>query len=551
MAANKHLRHILLLVFFSYLMFMFGNSIMSLTNPDEVFYSLTAKEMIQHNSWMTSYLFDQPQFEKPIFLYWLLRIVFMIFGISSFSARFFPALFGIIGVVAVYLLAFLGFKDEKKAFLSGLIIMSCGLYIGLARTVFTDLVFSVFILLSLLSFFWGYIHQKRKAVGLLLFFIFSALAVLTKGPLGFIIPFLAIASFLIIKKDAKFLLSKYSLWGFFIFLIISLPWYILMIHKYGNSFVQEFFYNDHLRRIIEAEHKSNDTWYFYPLSMIGCIFPWSLFLAASLIALPEYLRKKNTFYIFLACWIGATFIIFQPAHSKLVSYIFPLFPALALITAGFIHDKSAANNSSKPIYFIIIINSLIFLIMPIGVNIAAIKYAKYVPSAIPLYWFSIVFSLLNITMLFFLMKNKPLKSIYALVLVIPVFLSTVPFVYSNIEPYVSSRDSCKYLLDNYPVNGTILCSKFFARGVRYYTGKDIAVIDINGKQFFSPHPIPYLNTDDKVREFLLRQPITYCVVKKSALGTLELMAGNVFKHAVLKKIGDEYIVKIERIGSSR
>lgn len=547
MPVSKHLRPILLLILFSYLMFMFGNSILSLTNPDEVFYSLTAKEMIQHNSWATPYLFDQPQFEKPIFIYWLLRIAFIFFGITSFAARFFPALFGIIGVVAVYLLAFLGFKDEKKAFLSGIIIMSSGLYIGLARTVFTDLIFTVFILLALLSFFWGYTHQKKKGLGLLLFFAFSAFAVLSKGPLGIIITLLTVILFLAFKKDTKFLFSPYSLWGFLIFIILSLPWYYLMINKYGSSFIQEFFYNDHIRRILEAEHKSNDSWYFYPLSMIGCMFPWSLFVAASLVALPKYLAKKNAFYIFIACWIGVTFIIFQPAHSKLVSYIFPLFPALAFLAAGFIYDELAYKKSSKAIYWVLVANSLILLLLPIGVNIAANIYSKYVPSALPIYWFSVTLSLLNIGILFFLIKNKPLKSIYALALIVPVFLSTVPFVRDNIEPYVSSRDSCKYLLDNHNVEGVILCSKFFARGVRFYTGKDVAVIDINGKQFFSPHPIPYLNSDDKVKEFLFKQPVTYGVIKKSALGTIELVTDKNFKYTLLKKLGDEHIIKIERI----
>jgi 4-amino-4-deoxy-L-arabinose transferase-like glycosyltransferase len=86
---NKYLKHILILVGLSYFFFMLGNSILSLTNPDEVFYAQIAKEMAQHKTWMVPYLFGHPNFEKPIFTYWLLRIGFIIFGISSFSARFF------------------------------------------------------------------------------------------------------------------------------------------------------------------------------------------------------------------------------------------------------------------------------------------------------------------------------------------------------------------------------------------------------------------------------------------------------------------------------
>ena len=106
--AGKHLRHILILFVLSYFFLIFGNGLMSLTNPDEVFYAQTAKEMSQHRSWLTPYLFGAPQFEKPVLLYWLVRVGSALFENPNFAARFFPALFGCLGVIAVYLLALHG-----------------------------------------------------------------------------------------------------------------------------------------------------------------------------------------------------------------------------------------------------------------------------------------------------------------------------------------------------------------------------------------------------------------------------------------------------------
>ncbi len=113
---KKELKHIFILLGLSYIFFMLGNGLVSLSNPDEVFYAQTAKEMAKHNSWMVPYLFDAPQFEKPVLLYWLLRIGLIIFPNPNFAARFFPALFAGLGVVAVYFLSLLGFKNEKKGF---------------------------------------------------------------------------------------------------------------------------------------------------------------------------------------------------------------------------------------------------------------------------------------------------------------------------------------------------------------------------------------------------------------------------------------------------
>lgn len=553
---NDNLKNVLILIILSYFFFFLGNGIFSLTSPDEVFYVQTAREMIDHNSWATPYLFDQPQFEKPVFLYWLLRIVFMLFGRTSFVARSIPALFAAIGILAVYALVVLGLKNREKAFISSLILMSSGIYIGLARTVFTDMVFSVLIVLSLLSFYWGYLRREYKALSMILFAISSGIAVLTKGPLGIIIPCLVIGLFLVLRKDLKYLFSKYLFWAMAVFLLVSLPWYILMFKKYGQSFTSEFFYNDHLRRFIEAEHYNNDTWYFYPLSMVLSMFPWILYVIAGLFYLAKkFTDNKEPFYDLLLLWIGVVFLVFQPAHSKLVSYVFPCFPALAIIAGDFIYEADIAVSRQKKaalfaamataaVLMLIIAALIVFLFIPPKfIN-------EYILGPQPLFMVSSL--LLAVTSAFFILniRNKIIKSSYALMLVIPAIFTGVPFVQKNIEPYLSSKEVCKYLLDNHIVNNKILCSKPFVRGIRYYTDKQVAVMNTYGKQFFSIHPVSFLDDDHKVLEFFREQEITYCVLKKSDVADIERIPGCVpdfgkeFDYKVLKKIGNEYILKI-------
>ncbi len=544
---NKNLKYILILVVLSYVCFMMGNSIVSLTNPDEVFYTQTAKEMAMHNTWMTPYLFDAPQFEKPIFLYWFLRASLIVFPNPNFAARFSPALFGILGVVAVYFLSLLGFKNEKKAFISALVLMSCGLYIGLARTVFTDMMFSVLILVSLLFFYWGYACPKRKGAGILLFFVFSGLAVLAKGPLGFLIPFLIIVAFLLIERDIKFLLCGYSLWGVILFIGVAFPWYIVMIKKYGSAFIQEFFYNDHIRRLIEAEHISNDTWYFYPASMIGCIFPWSLYTLASLIILLKYLKKNaNHFYVFLALWLGVTFLVFQPAHSKLVSYIFPLFPALAIITGDFIYNSSLPENKGRAFYVISLIMGAILFLMAIALLTQIPRNSTYIPDKAPAYTLFTILIFSTILFYFFIFRHKFLKASFVLVALMCSLSLLMLFILKEVETYVSSKESSQHLLRNYTVSSPIVCSKPFARGVRYHTNRQIVVLDLPGKNYFSPHPVTFLYNDEKVKEYLRAQdkPV-YCILKKANVEDIERVAEKEFKFTVLNKIGNEYVVRIE------
>ena len=541
-------KYILALIVLSYIFLFLGNGLLELTNPDEVFYVQTAKEMVQQKTWMTPYLFGVPQFEKPIFLYWMLRIGFNIFGVNSnFGARFFPALFALIGVLAVYYLGSTTFKNAKKAFICALVLASGGLYIGLARTVFTDMIFSVFVLLAMVAFYAGYCHKEKRTLGVLGFYVFMGLGVLAKGPLGFLIPFGAVASFLIIKRDLKFLLSKYSFLGLLLFIGISFPWYMLMIQKYGRTFTYEFFYNDHYRRLIEAEHPLADTWYFYPGSMFGCMFPWTLFLlVAAYYYVKRFIKKQaSVLDIFLSCWIGVTFIIFQLAHSKLTSYIVPLFPALAIMGGEFIYSIITAENKNRIFFVLSLIMCALVGLVSIGLLATQGLYVEYMPSKVFIYSFFACLLVFGGALLVFTLSYKFFKAIILISFFVPLLVLSAFSVHHYIDPYVSSKAACDYLVKNYKIESPIICSKFYVRGVRFYTGKEVVVAFDKG--FFSPHPLEYVNSDDEMRAYLLKHQSSYCVFKRSSVDDMKrvLSMDKIFTATQLKKIGNTYLLKIE------
>ena len=543
---SRNTKYVFILIVLCYFFFIFGNNLLELTDPDEIFYTLTAKEMVEHDTWMTPFLFDHPQFEKPVLTYWLIRIGFLIWGITAFAARFPPALFASVGVLAVYFLGRIMFGDPKKAFLSALIIASGGLYIGLGRTVFTDMIFSVFIMLALCFFWWGYADKSKKNTSLILFFVMSALAVLTKGPLGIGVPFLIIFAYLALRKELKYLFCSGFLWGLFIFILISFPWYILMITKYGSAFINEFFYNDHLRRYIEAEHSHNDTWFFYPASAVGCIFPWSVFLAAGLLNLLRRIKRISRQQLFLLCWIAVTFLVFQPARSKLISYIFPMFFASALITGDYLLDLINDSRRRVILLCLSLLTWFALLLMAAGVFVATKKFPEYISSSLPIYTMIAVYFVWLISILVLLVRRRSYLAVCLFSLMVPILFSVIPFVKDDFESFASTTKTSNYLVENCPIgDDTVLCSKYFVRGVRFHTGKNVAFLNPYAKNHFSPHPIPFLGSDEGARDFINQQGVTYCVLKKSALEDVERISkDNNFDYKVLEVIGSQYIVEI-------
>ncbi len=549
-----NIKFVSVLLVLGFVFLMAGNGLLNLTNPDEVFYSQTAREMQQQRSWMTPYLFGAPQFEKPIMTFWLLRLSFDVAGATPFAARFFPAFFGIVGVIALFYLGWLGFRDARKAFTSAIVLMSCGLYVGLSRTVFTDLIFTVFILLSLLSFWWGYAIEKRRQAGWVLFFVSSALAVLTKGPLGLIIPLLSVLLFLVLRREIRVMAGRGFLLGLVLFCLLALPWYVFMVRTYGHAFVHEFFYNDHWRRLVEAEHLAADTWYYYPLSTVGSMFPWSLFFVAAFAGFVRKLRQAPPFSWFLLSWVVVVFAVFQVAHSKLTSYIFPYFPALALMTGYFLEEthavrflKEAPSRGLKALY---LATGAFCLAFPVGMIVASSRFPQYVTDRAPVLIFSGILAVYLIIYMVVSARRRFSWSFWMTAAFLPFLLVFALSMSPHFESYVSSKEAGRYLSEKADPGAPILCSKFFARGIRFYTDRQIVVIDINGSGYFSPHPVEYINTIEALRNYLKRRAETYAVLRKDYVRGLDRLIGDDYAYDVLYVAGDEYIVRIQPKGQA-
>lgn len=113
---EKPVLFLLILTFLCGYLFFLGSGRMALTDPDETFYAQTAKEMVVRHEWATPYLYGKPQFEKPIMFYWLVEASYGIFGVNEFAARFPSAVFGLLGVIAMYFLGALLLVKEQGCY---------------------------------------------------------------------------------------------------------------------------------------------------------------------------------------------------------------------------------------------------------------------------------------------------------------------------------------------------------------------------------------------------------------------------------------------------
>ncbi len=551
----SHGKILLILFVLSIVLLMLGNNLVDLTDPDEVFYMQTAKEMIQSNDWITPRIFGEPQFEKPIGFYYLLAIAIKLFGLTPFAARFWPAIFGVIGVLATYWIAWMLFEKKRLAFLSALILASSFIYLALSRSCLTDMVFSILVTIAIGFFYLSYKDKKKRDLGVILCSTVCGLAILTKGLLGFTFVVGTALIFLVLTKDLSGYLKNKILWlGFILVLAIAIPWHWTMFKLFKSTFLDVYFGNVHFRRLFVSEHPRINTWYFYLSLMFAGTTPWSL------LSLPAWgsffrkifdMKKRTKELLFLLSWVIGIYIFVQPAQAKLSSYIFPAFPAIAIIIAvylnGFLEDK-VKENKYPAIFAFSSLLALALAAVPLVVLFMKKTILEFAKGMSLVYLASILAVLLAAIMAIFIVRKKYAKLIYAHSLVTFLFLTILLFSKSYIEPWVSCRLISDELNKIDKSDSVVLASKFYVRGVRFYTDRKMAVIDIGGKGFYTAHPIPFLNDDQKVIEFILSQEETYAILKEGNVEDIKRILKNMpYTIEEIEYIGGRYLLRIEKI----
>ncbi|MFN3481068.1 MAG: ArnT family glycosyltransferase [Thermodesulfovibrionales bacterium] len=311
----------------------------TLFDVDEAVFAEATKEMVQSGDLITPTYNGENRYDKPILFYWLMAASYKVFGINEFATRFSSALSGFI--LCLGLLFFLRqFTDEKMALYAVTSLAISIYFFAYSHAAVTDMTLTLFITLSLFSFYLSLEKDRRYVYGL---YIFSALAFLTKGLIGILFPFGIATIYIVVKDGLKGIRKLFNLKAFVVFLIIALPWYIVQILINKDEFIQAFFIKHHFKRYtgVISGHKG-PIFYYIPTLIVG-LFPWIAFLPAGI----KIVFKKNSelwnhnskLNLFAFIWFAFILIFFSFSTTKLPNYILPAIPAASILIASGISQR--------------------------------------------------------------------------------------------------------------------------------------------------------------------------------------------------------------------
>lgn len=314
----------------SVLFFTAYNAVLPITDPVESNYALTAKEMVQSGDWISPRIYGHYWFDKPIMIYWLIAGSFTLFGITEWAARLPAALFSAASISFIYWFGERLFRNSSTALWSAVVLGTALEYWVLAHMIITDAVLFFFqsAAMGLLYLYWR--EGKSSVVFARLAYVAAGFAVLTKGPVGIVLPGLLLIGYAVLSRQWRLLRQLYLWPGLLIFLGITAPWYGMMYHLHGVTFVKTFLGLHNYVRATISEHPKDNVFYYYLVLFPASLLPWTGVVLQSLCK-----KGRNLFTTpplnFLWYWMLGIVLFYSLMATKYPTYVFPAtFPAALL-----------------------------------------------------------------------------------------------------------------------------------------------------------------------------------------------------------------------------
>ncbi len=336
------------LFFITFALFFKGIGNYPFWDPWEPKYAKAISEMLTRHDFITPYLNDEIRWTKPILIYWLMLLSSFISGITEYSIRLPSALSATFGVFVVYYLL-LRLRNKATARVGACALATLPQYFYLARQAMPDMLMTALLTAAMAAFAIARFKTGQERY-FYVFYAFLALAFLAKGPVVGAITLLALCLFGLVDLDwsqfkhiHKALPEIMRLWRYYrlsagvcVFAVIAAPWYIAMLAKHGQAFIDNFLMYENITRFKEPIRSHQGLITYYVQNLFHGMYPWSSFLPAAFLflfygqtGLTEEVKQRWYF----VSWFLAVFILFSFAGTKQQHYILPITPFVAILTA--------------------------------------------------------------------------------------------------------------------------------------------------------------------------------------------------------------------------
>jgi len=314
-----------------------------LLGPDEPRYARVAVEMHRSGDSVTPTLQGRPWLEKPPLYYWLAGSAFGALGETEAAARL-PSVAAALLFVGATALAGARLYGARAGLHAAFVLGLSVLTFAYGRAAAMDMLLAAtltaglgLIGLRLLGIAGGLAVPAGAAL--------LGLATQAKGPIGFLLPGLVVAGFVLATRDWSLLRRVLSPAGLVLFLAVAGPWYYRVYAAQGRAFVDVFLLDHNVQRFTSTIHHHPGAWHYYVGIVLAGLFPWSGLLVPAFAGLRPRVSRTD---LFVLLWFALPFAFFTAAGSKLPGYILPCLPPLALLMGRAARAFAAGDGPRAP-----------------------------------------------------------------------------------------------------------------------------------------------------------------------------------------------------------
>lgn len=452
------------------------------TPSNELRYLSIADEAIANGHLFAFYNHGIPYADKPPLYFWIVMLCRLLFGhhsclaLSMFSLI--PA-FAIVGIMDRWVMK--GKSAMNRMSVAGMT-LTCVMFLGTMVVLRMDMLMCLFIVLALWTFYRMYTGEGSRRQDSLTLPLWIFLALFTKGPVGLLMPPLAIAVFLAVKRDWKGFRKYLGLktWG--IIAALSAVWLTCVWLEGGLEYINNLLFKQTVGRAVNAFTHARPFW-FYLVTILWCLAPYTLLLIGSFMASLLPVRKAGAekvsdLEILFLCTIISTAAMLSSFSSKLPIYLVPVLPFCVYLFPTVLDriGERGWMRWSVGIFQILLlcagIATLLFLNGSVTIPAAACLLDEYsFAREAPVVNAVILLTLANAMGTWFLIKRKSV-SIPALLLSAGLFLAafSASAVLRDLNPYIGYGSICSRVPE-----GTDVATIFLHRpeNIDVYTGRQI------------------------------------------------------------------------------
>ena len=452
------------------------------TPSNELRYLSIADEAIANGHLFAFYNHGIPYADKPPLYFWIVMLCRLLFGhhsclaLSMFSLI--PA-FAIVGIMDRWVMK--GKSAMNRMSVAGMT-LTCVMFLGTMVVLRMDMLMCLFIVLALWTFYRMYTGEGSRRQDSLTLPLWIFLALFTKGPVGLLMPPLAIAVFLAVKRDWKGFRKYLGLktWG--IIAALSAVWLTCVWLEGGLEYINNLLFKQTVGRAVNAFTHARPFW-FYLVAILWCLAPYTLLLIGSFMASLLPVRKAGAekvsdLEILFLCTIISTAAMLSSFSSKLPIYLVPVLPFCVYLFPTVLDriGERGWMRWSVGIFQILLlcagIATLLFLSGSVTIPAAACLLDEYsFAREAPVVNAVILLTLANAMGTWFLTKRKSVN-IPALLLSAGLFLAafSASAVLRDLNPYIGYGPICSRVPE-----GTDVATIFLHRpeNIDVYTGRQI------------------------------------------------------------------------------